>query len=514
MGKLLEIRVPDIGDFDEVEVVEILVAKGDVVSVDDGLISIESDKATMEIPTEAAGVVTEVSVSEGDKVSEGSLLVVLESSASGEESASEEPLSEGPLELSEGEEASASLETAPSQAAAEVKQTPEAEEAQDAQGNPQPEKAGAALVTESESAPAAVSESANPLQPLPEMSRAAAHPIPDRTGLPHASPLVRRFARELGVPVEQTEGTGREGRVLVEDLKSQVRAKFAGGEKPGGQGGAGIPPVPFVDPTQFGPVREEKLTRIQKVSGPGLQRSWLNVPHVTQHDSADVTELERFRRDRKALAAERGVKLSPLLFVMKAVAVALREFPTLRSALAPEGDRLFVKDYFHLGIAVDTDQGLVVPVIRDVDRKGIFELAAEISETAERARNRKLGPDDLRGACFTISSLGGIGGSAFTPIVNAPEVAILGLSKTRVEPVWNGPSPLDLAPEGSATSGRAGDVGEAAPDNPSQNEGFFEPRLVMPLSLSYDHRVIDGAEAVRFTSRLSRILSDPMQLLL
>jgi pyruvate dehydrogenase E2 component (dihydrolipoamide acetyltransferase) len=240
------------------------------------------------------------------------------------------------------------------------------------------------------------------------------------------------------------------------------------------------------------------LTRIQKVAGPNLHRSWLNVPHVTQHDEADVTELERFRRQRRQAASRRGLKLSPLLFVMKAVVVVLQEFPTLRASLAPEGDRLFIKDYFHLGIAVDTDQGLVVPVIRDVDRKGIFELAAEVSETAQRARNRKLKPDDLRGAVFTLSSLGGIGGTAFSPIVNAPQVAILGLSKTRLQPVWRGPSPIE--PIGSSDS-----------ENP---QGRFEPRLVLPLSLSYDHRVIDGAEAVRFTTRLARILEDPMLLLL
>jgi pyruvate dehydrogenase E2 component (dihydrolipoamide acetyltransferase) len=331
-----------------------------------------------------------------------------------------------------------------------------------------------------------------------QMSPAAANPVPDRPGSVHASPLVRRYARELGVPLEEAEGSGPHQRVLVDDLKRRVREQFSdsNGRKTGS--GGGIPPIPVVDFAAFGPVREEPLTRIQKVSGPGLHRSWLNVPHVTQHDEADVTELERFRKDRRGAASERGVKLSPLLFVMKAVVGALQEFPTLRSSLAPEGDRLLVKDYFHIGIAVDTDQGLVVPVVRDVDQKGIFELAAEIGSTAERARNRKLGPDDLRGAVFTISSLGGIGGIAFSPIVNAPEVAILGLSKTRIQPVWSGPSPIE-ADESPETSSGA---------------GHFEPRLLLPLSLSYDHRVVDGAEAVRFTTRLGQILSDPLMLLL
>jgi pyruvate dehydrogenase E2 component (dihydrolipoamide acetyltransferase) len=347
-----------------------------------------------------------------------------------------------------------------------------------------------------------------------KVSVAAAHPVPDREGLAHASPLVRRFARELGVPIEGTEGSGPQGRILVEDLKRTVRERFAGSQRatgaaPGAESAGAIPSVPAGDYAAFGPVREEKLTRIQKVSGPALHRSWLNVPHVTQHDEADITALERFRRDRQAQAGERGLRLSPLLFAMKAVVAALRAHPTFRSSLVPEGDRLIVKEYFHLGIAVDTDQGLVVPVIRDVDRKGIFELAAELSETAERARNRKLVPEDLAGACFTISSLGGIGGTAFSPIVNAPEVAILGLSRTRIQPVWEGPSPLETPTDAEVQRLRAGEAG-APPAGP----GRFVPRLVLPLSLSYDHRVIDGAEAVRFTTRLAAVLADPMQLLL
>jgi len=278
-----------------------------------------------------------------------------------------------------------------------------------------------------------------------------------------------------------------------------VRERFAEGPPAAeGTSAATLPGIPSVDFASFGPVHEESLSRIQKVAGPHLHRSWLNVPHVTQHDEADVTELERFRVSRRDVASERGLKLSPLLFVMKAVVVALQEFSTFRSSLGPGADHLIVKDYFHLGIAVDTEQGLVVPVIRDVDEKGIFELAAEVAETAERARNRKLGPDDLRGAVFTISSLGGIGGTAFAPIVNAPEVAILGLSRTRVRPVWRGASPIEWS---------------ASPESVDP-PGHFEPRLVLPLSLSYDHRVIDGALAVRFTTRLARILEDPMLLLL
>ncbi len=482
MSQKLEIVVPDIGDFDEVEVVEILVAQGDVIEFDDPLVSIESDKATMEIPSTSAGIVVELRVAEGDRVSEGSVLVVIE--AAGENLVVEDGSKPPPAQVGEPVEVS--------------------DQSADAGGD------------DSGSRPSGETPQERPGRVL---SPAAANPVPDRSGLPHASPLVRRYARELGVPISDSKGSGSHGRVLIEDLKQQVRAQFSG-EAKGASGALGmtIPPMPKVDHAAFGPVREEKLSRIQKVSGPALHRSWLNVPRVTQYDEADVTEMEAFRRDCREAAIERGLKLSPLLFVMKAVAIALGEFPTFRSSLAAEGDRLWIKEYFHLGIAVDTDQGLVVPVIRDVDRKGIFELAEELNATAERARTRKLGPDDLRGACFTISSLGGIGGTAFSPIVNAPEVAILGLSKTRVAPVWDGPSPLDLpSPEAevsgvSSTRNAAESSKETAAD--SGRTGQFRPRLILPFSLSYDHRVIDGAEAVRFTTRLSSLFSDPARLLL
>jgi pyruvate dehydrogenase E2 component (dihydrolipoamide acetyltransferase) len=477
---MLEIRVPDIGDFDEVEVVEILVAKGDQVDVDDTLVSIESDKATMEIPSPAVGVVVELKVVEGDRVSEGSLLVLLDV-------------------VADDVVAPADERPEPSKPTEPVEPTDEpvlpAVDVVDEGSEPS---------TSDDSVPSSVDRVERAAGGR-ELSPAAANPVADRSGLPHASPLVRRYARELGVPLTQTEGTGSHGRVLVDDLQRRVRERFTDEVADAGGSGLGIPPMPDVDHAAFGPVTEQKLTRIQKVSGPTLQRSWLNVPHVTQHDEADVTLLERFRRDCRDAASERGLKLSPLLFVMKAVVIALNEYPSFRASLAAGGDRLVIKEYFHLGIAVDTDQGLVVPVIRDVDRKGIFELAAELNATAERARARKLRPDDLKGACFTISSLGGIGGTAFTPIVNAPEVAILGLSKTRVQPVWDGPSPLDLLDEtqfGGST------------ETASTAGGRFEPRLVLPFSLSYDHRVIDGAVAARFTTRLSRLLSDPRQLLL
>ncbi|MEZ4334906.1 MAG: 2-oxo acid dehydrogenase subunit E2 [Myxococcota bacterium] len=506
MAERREIRVPDIGDFDEVEVVEVLVRAGDRIAVDDPLVSIESEKATMEIPSPYAGKLVELVVKEGDRVSQGSLIAIVEAEAT----------SAGAVAESDDAKSPARPDATPPRPAPAARPEPEARPVSAAPpatphsgstaepAAPQRGGDGAATGTSigEESEEAGDDDGFESIEldrPRREISTAAANPVPDRTDVPHASPLVRRFARELGVPVAEASASGPHGRVLIDDVKRHVRERLqgadgstAGPETAERAGAAGIPSVPFVDPARFGPVHERALTRIQKVSGPALHRSWLNVPHVTQHDEADITELERFRRDRKAQAAEKGVKLSPLLFVMKAVVIALRAFPTLRSTLAPERDRLLVKDYFHLGIAVDTDQGLVVPVVRDVDRKGLIELAAELQATAERARNRKLGPEDLSGACFTISSLGGIGGTAFSPIVNAPEVAILGLSKTQVKPVWQGPSPIDLPPDA----------------------GGFEPRIFLPLSLSYDHRVIDGAEAVRFTTRLAAILADPMQLLL
>ncbi len=511
LARPLEICVPDIGDFEEVEVVELLVAKGDVVEFDDPLVSIESDKATMEIPSTAAGVVMELRVAEGDRVSEGSVLLLLEVESEESEQASEDETEAAAADATE--EAESSEQPAAIADAAAAPAASAASKTVDGGRHDEAEPGGAARGLDSDASasatsPAAIDASADAVArqtpPVREMSAAARHPVPDREGLPHASPLVRRFARELGVPIEIAEGSGPHGRVLVDDLKQEVRARFEGDSAGRGRvGELALPAMPSVDHAAFGPVHEEPLTRIQKVSGPALQRSWLNVPHVTQHDEADVTELERFRRERRALAKERGVKLSPLHFVMKAVALVLGEFPTFRSSLAPEGDRLIVKDYVHLGIAVDTDQGLVVPVVRDVDRKGVFELARELDEIATRARERKLSPEDLKGACFTISSLGGIGGTAFTPIVNAPEVAILGLSRTTVQPIWRGASPFEQAEAGA----------DGAPGRAETAAGF-EPRLVLPFSLSYDHRVIDGANAVRFTSRLARVLSDPLQLLL
>ena len=465
LAKEFLIRVPDIGDFEDVEVVEILVGPGDVVEVEDPLVSVESDKATMEIPSPVSGRVHEVRVALGAAVSEGSvLLVLLGDEVSEAADASPEPAGQD----------SVSARAAPADPApSESRDRPESAEPVSDSGLPPASGPSPAPV---------VGPSASP-SPRPSSS---ADPGQSLGGDIHASPGVHRYARRLGVDLARTQGTGPLGRVLEADVTDHVRGRMTG-DSPGG--GGGVPPVPAVDFSRFGPVREEPLAKIRRVSAQNLSRSWLNAPHVTQHDEADLTQLEGFRRECKEEAARQGLKLSPLHFVLKAVARVLLEFPDFRSSLAPGGEALIVKDYFHLGVAVDTDNGLVVPVIRDVDSKGIFELARELSDLAERARARRLGPGDMQGACFTISSLGGIGGTAFTPIVNVPEVAILGLSKLRVQPHWSGGT----------------DPGADA---------VFESRAVLPLSLSYDHRVIDGAAAARFTTRLAVIMGQPAHLLL
>jgi pyruvate dehydrogenase E2 component (dihydrolipoamide acetyltransferase) len=442
--------VPDIGDFEDVEVVEILVAKGDAVELEDSLVSLESDKATMEIPSPARGEVLEVRVGLGDRVSEGSVLAVLSS-----ETAVDVP---------------APADEAPVQDAAPASRS-EAAPTTDAESVEEEEVASRREPGESVTRP----------PPVPDS--------PTSSGAPaHASPLVRRYARELGVDLGQAHGSGPHGRILEQDVKAHVRSQLTGGLA---SGEGGLPALPSVDHARFGAVEEVPLGKIRRASATNLRRSWLNLPHVTQHDEADVTELEAFRRSVAAEAKARGVRLSPLHFVMKAVCIALREQPDFRSSLAPDGERLIVKQYYNLGIAVDTEHGLVVPVVRDVEKKGVYALAEELGALADRARARKLAPTDMQGGTMTISSLGGIGGTAFTPIVNAPEVAVLGLSKLSVQPVWSGG--LDLG---------------------ADTDGAFEPRVLLPLSLSYDHRVIDGAEGARFTARLAELLAHPANLLL
>ena len=427
MSETLSVVVPDIGDFDQVDVVEVLVAVGDEVSVDQSLITLESDKASMEVPSPAAGRVVGIAVELGGQVGEGDLILTIEAAAA----------------PAEPPEAAAGPSDEPASTGAEA---------------PAP-------------APAPM--------PRPSPSRrrppppAGTGPAPS-TSPPHASPAVRRFARLLGVDLTRVSGSGAKGRILREDVEGFVKDAMTGR---GSQvAGAGIPPVPEIDFSKFGPVESKPFSRIRKLSAASLHRSWLNVPHVTQHDEADITELETFRRAHLDEARERGVRLTLLAFLMKAVAASLAEFPEMNSSLAPDGESLTLKRYFHLGVAVDTPDGLVVPVVRDVDRKSVYELAGELGEVSGRARERKLRPADIQGATFTISSLGGIGGTAFTPIVNAPEVGILGVSRAVRRPVYIG----------------AG----------------LAPRLMLPVSLSYDHRVIDGAYAVRFTTHLCAVLAD------
>ncbi|MEJ2654139.1 MAG: dihydrolipoyllysine-residue acetyltransferase [Acidihalobacter sp.] len=432
MAELKEIRVPDIGDFKSVEVIEVLVAPGDTIAAEDSLITLESDKASMEIPAPEGGVVREVRVKVGDHIAEGSPILVLEP---GEASAAR------PAPAAKSAEA-------PAPAAAET---------------PAPAPASKATA---EPAPAA--------KPSP-----TAHLNEQRFRKAHASPSVRRFARELGVDLGEVGGSGAKGRILREDVQAYVKRALSHGAA---AGGLGVAPMPEVDFSQFGEIETQPLTKINKLTGQNLHRNWVSIPHVTQFDEADVTNLESFRKQMVEEYAAKGVKITMLAFLMKAVVSALREFPRFNASLDPTQENLIVKKYFHIGIAVDTPDGLVVPVIRDVDRKSLVDLAQELGEVSKRAREKKLKPSDMQGGCFSISSLGGIGGTAFTPIINAPEVAILGVSRTSWQPVYE--------------------------------NGEFVPRLMLPLSLSYDHRVIDGALGARFTSFLSKLLSDTRRMLL
>jgi pyruvate dehydrogenase E2 component (dihydrolipoamide acetyltransferase) len=419
----LTVPVPDIGEFEDVEVIEVLVKPGDAVAKEQSLITLESDKATMEIPSPAAGVVKALKVKVGDRVSKDAPILVLESDDAGR-----------------------------------------------AQAQPQAAK------------PA---QAAKPPPPAPAPSQ---RPVPREpreaiAAKPHASPSVRKFARELGVDLARVQGSAPKGRVLHADVQAFVKGALAGAapSRPpdkGRQAGLpfDLPAWPEVDYAKFGPVEERALSRIQKLSGPYLHRNWISIPHITQFDEADITELEAFRKAQTLDAEKRGFKLTLLAFLVKACVTALREYPQFNASLDASGDKLIVKKYWHIGVAVDTAEGLVVPVVRDADRKGVFDVAHELAQVSKLAREKKLKPGDMQGGTFSISSLGGIGGTAFTPIINAPEVAILGVSRSSTRPVWNGKE--------------------------------FTPRLMLPLSLSYDHRVIDGATAARFTSYLVSVLSD------
>ncbi|MGY0313006.1 pyruvate dehydrogenase complex dihydrolipoyllysine-residue acetyltransferase [Alteromonas macleodii] len=442
-SETIEVAVPDIGEDGEVDVIDVLVSAGDTVEKEDGLITLETDKATMDVPSTHAGTIKEVFIKAGDKVKQGTLVVKLETSGGSSSSTAEKPAE------------------APKQE--ETKQDSQQDETQQASQQE-------------------ASQGRSPVPPVPEAKN---------TGKAHASPSVRRIAREFGVDLTQVNGSGPKNRILKEDVQAYVKAELAkprtaaaSGSAPVGDNVLQIVPVKPVDHSKFGEIEEQKLSRIQKISGPFLHRNWATIPHVTQFDEADITEVEEFRKEQNAYHAKikSGLKITPLVFVMKAVAKALEKYEVFNSSLSDDGESLIIKKFINIGIAVETPGGLVVPVIRDVNKKGIEQLSQELIETSKKAREGKLKAADMQGGTFTISSLGGIGGTAFTPIVNAPEVAILGVSKSEMKPKWNGKE--------------------------------FEPRLMVPLSLSYDHRVIDGAVGARFSTEVAANLTDLRRIIL
>ncbi len=433
MSKQIEIKIPDIGDFDSVDVIEVLMSAGLEVRKEDSLLTLESDKATMEIPSPESGVIQEVRVALGDAVKENDVVAILKMSEAGKSNQAESP---------------------------EVVAEPPVEQ--------KPELVKTELVKEPE--------------PTPEPAPAVAAPI-STSALPYASPSVRRFARELGADLQVVTGSAKAGRITRDDVKAFVKKSLQGATASNGGGlPFNLPAMREIDFSKFGEIETQELTRIQKISGPVLARNWITIPHVTQFDEADITEMEAFRKTNQEVAKQIGSKLTPLAFLIKASVAALKEFPRFNASLSTNGENLVLKKYFHIGVAVDTPDGLVVPVLRNCEQKGLLELAQELAEISQRARDGKLMPRDLQGGCFSISSLGGIGGTAFTPIINAPEVAILGVSRSFMKPIWNGME--------------------------------FRPRLMLPLSLSYDHRVIDGASAARFTRYLADMLADIRRVML
>jgi pyruvate dehydrogenase E2 component (dihydrolipoamide acetyltransferase) len=445
MGQITEVKVPDIGNYENVPVIEVLVKAGDTVAKDQGLLTLESDKATMEVPSNVAGVVKEVKVKVGDDVSEGTVVVTLEAGEVAEKPAAptkvEAPKAESKPETPKAE---SPKESAPKQA-----------------GKPAP----------------AETKTTNEPPRSPPIEFGAGTVMPDK--VPYASPAIRLFARELGVDLTRVKGSARNGRITKEDVQNFVKQALAGGggaAATGGGVGLNLLPWPKVDFSKFGEVETKPLSKIKKISGANLARNWVMIPHVTQHDDADITELETLRVALNKENERAGIKFTMLGFIIKAVVAGLKKYPDFNASLDATGDNLILKKYFHIGFAADTPNGLVVPVLKDADKKGLVEIATETTALAGKAREGKLGPAEMSGGCFSISSLGGIGGTAFTPIVNAPEVAILGVSKSSTKPVWDGKA--------------------------------FQPRLILPLSLSYDHRVIDGASAARFTAFVAQVLGD------
>jgi pyruvate dehydrogenase E2 component (dihydrolipoamide acetyltransferase) len=525
-----QVVVPDIGDFKEVEVIEVLVKPGDAVSKEQSLVTLESDKATMEIPSPNAGVVKEIKIKVGDKVSKGSTILVLDDKTNGE--APHEPKAQPQAAKAEAPKAAGGSTTVPVPDIGDFKEvevievlvkpgdsvakeqslvTLESDKAtmeipapsagvvkeirvrvgdKVSKGSPILTMESAQKTTQSEApkaAPAAVPASVPAPTPAPATRPVPREPRDETVAKPHASPSVRKFARELGVDLSRVQGSGPKSRILHSDVQGYVKGalqKVPRLPDKGGQGGVpfNLPAWPEVDFAKFGPIESKPLSRIQKLSGPYLHRNWISIPHVTQFDEADITDLEAFRKAQTVETEKKGFKLTMLAFMMKACVTALRQYPQFNSSLDKSGENMILKKYFHIGVAVDTPGGLVVPVVRDADRKGVFDIAKELSDISKLARDGKLKPGDMQGGTFSISSLGGIGGTAFTPIINAPEVAILGLSRSAIRPVWNGKE--------------------------------FAPRLMLPLSLSYDHRVIDGATAARFSAYLASVLSDIRKIVL
>jgi pyruvate dehydrogenase E2 component (dihydrolipoamide acetyltransferase) len=472
---LTEVRVPDLGNFKDVAVIDVLVKPGDTIAVDTPLLTLESDKAAMDVPSTASGVVEKVHTTKGGKVNPGDLIVTLKGSAPAAAQTTPAPAAEP---VAAAAAAAPAPRPAPAAAAAPApRPAPVPAAAPAPAGQPSPAAAAAArpgrMVPRSQlGAPTSYRPDLAPIDE-PGFSRA------------HASPSVRLFARELGVDLARVSGQGFKGRITHEDIKAFVKGALAGTPPAAAPAAAAtaaaLPQVPVVDFAQFGPVKTEPLTRIQRISGPRLHASWVNIPHVTQFDEADITELEQLRASLKDKAEAAGVKLTPLAFIMRACVKALSEFPRFNSSLDPEGANLIVRQYVNIGFAADTPQGLIVPVVKDANRKDVYELARHLGELSEKARAGKLPATEMQGGGFTISSLGGIGGTAFTPIINAPEVAILGVSRSSMRGVFR--------------------------------DGGFVPRLLLPLSLSYDHRVIDGAMAARFTTFLAKVLSEPRALI-
>ncbi len=449
MANAIEVKVPDIGDYKNIPVIEVLVKAGDTVKAEDSLVTLESDKSTMDVPSPADGVVKEIKLKVGDKVSAGALVLTLESGAA--PAAAPAP--------AKAAAPAAAAEAAPAAATA-------APAAPDKVSSPHPQS---------------LSRGGREVASAPDGAEAR---MEAGFGKSHASPSVRRFARELGVDLVRVKGTGPKDRIVMEDVQGYVKTELARPRSEGSGGGLGfnLPPMQPVDFSKFGPVTTQPLSRIRKLSGSFLHRNWVSIPHVTQHEEADITELEVFRKSQAEEAKKCGIKFTMLGFLMKASVVALKQFPEFNASLSADGESLVMKSYHHIGVAVDTPNGLVVPVIRDVDKKGLLEIAKELGDVSARMRTGKISPADLQGGCFSISSLGGLGGTFFTPIINAPEVAILGVGKASLKPVWNGKE--------------------------------FVPRLMLPLSLSYDHRVIDGALGARFSSFLATVLSDIRRLVL